>query len=363
MKSLLRKQVGAPGVEPGTSCTPCKRASRTALRPDVNCGQIIARSGSSGNPFFMTSILTVASIISLMRHIIHICIIFIFILSLSSCQGYNQTSSENSLQRPNPLVTVIPDQLPYPGLVLPSKTPNILPENSYNKATSTTTHTLTPTVTTTPTQTGIPFLMCSPLKDETISTLWEIVTNPFGFPPVGREDLHHGVDLAYYRRRDRLTIEGEIVQSILPGYVAASIKDRLPYGNMVIIETPQDMLPKELIEKYDLEPGESLYSLYAHMGQSPKVELAKKVYCGQELGSVGLSGKEIVNAHLHLETRLGPSNIKFSGMAFYDTGASIEEMNNYKLWRTSGDFRNIDPMMVFADYLSYLYPDFLTPTP
>ena len=25
--------VGAPGIEPGTSCTPCKRASRTAPRP------------------------------------------------------------------------------------------------------------------------------------------------------------------------------------------------------------------------------------------------------------------------------------------------------------------------------------------
>ena len=43
--------VGAPGVEPGTSCTPCKRASRTALRPDsINCGQIIAYSDGSGNP-------------------------------------------------------------------------------------------------------------------------------------------------------------------------------------------------------------------------------------------------------------------------------------------------------------------------
>ena len=30
-----RSMVGAPGVEPGASCTPCKRASRTALRPDL----------------------------------------------------------------------------------------------------------------------------------------------------------------------------------------------------------------------------------------------------------------------------------------------------------------------------------------
>ena len=30
-----RVVVGAPGIEPGTSCTPCKRASRTAPRPDL----------------------------------------------------------------------------------------------------------------------------------------------------------------------------------------------------------------------------------------------------------------------------------------------------------------------------------------
>ena len=30
----LTVAVGAPGFEPGTSCTPCKHASRTALRPE-----------------------------------------------------------------------------------------------------------------------------------------------------------------------------------------------------------------------------------------------------------------------------------------------------------------------------------------
>ena len=40
--------VGAPGIEPGTSCTPCKRASRTAPRP-VRQGGIIAAIMESGN--------------------------------------------------------------------------------------------------------------------------------------------------------------------------------------------------------------------------------------------------------------------------------------------------------------------------
>ncbi len=41
--------VGAPGVEPGTSCTPCKRASRTAPRPVAMSGDIIVVVGDSGN--------------------------------------------------------------------------------------------------------------------------------------------------------------------------------------------------------------------------------------------------------------------------------------------------------------------------
>ena len=52
-----RSPVGAPGIEPGTSCTPCKRASRTAPRPvSLSLGSlsreqsgIIAAIGESGN--------------------------------------------------------------------------------------------------------------------------------------------------------------------------------------------------------------------------------------------------------------------------------------------------------------------------
>jgi len=107
--------------------------------------------------------------------------------------------------------------------------------------------------------------MCSPLKDETISSIWEIITNIYDPPPPGRDDHHHGVDFAYYRRGNRLSIEGEVVQSVMPGKIAASIQDRLPYGNMVIIETAQSMIPKVIVDKFAIETGESLYSLYAHM--------------------------------------------------------------------------------------------------
>jgi hypothetical protein len=33
--ALYQFPVGAPGFEPGASCTPCKRASRAAPRPDL----------------------------------------------------------------------------------------------------------------------------------------------------------------------------------------------------------------------------------------------------------------------------------------------------------------------------------------
>jgi len=215
----------------------------------------------------------------------------------------------------------------------------------------------------TPTPTEPPIAMCSPLMDETLTSLWEIITNPFGAPPVGREDLHHGVDFAHYRRGEQLSIEGEVIQSILPGTVAASIQDRLPYGNMVVIETPNDALPQKVIEKFNIAPGESLYSLYAHMGEAPNVHVNDDVSCGQNLGIVGITGYDIVNPHLHLETRIGPPGIRFLGMTFYDTSATEEEMRNYQRWRTSGDFKNIDPMMVFAEYLSTQNTGFQTPTP
>ena len=54
-----------------------------------------------------------------------------------------------------------------------------------------------------------------------------------------------------------------------------------------------------------------MYSLYAHMGQSPYVGLGDEVICGQELGTVGITGYDIVNPHLHLETRIGPSGVRF----------------------------------------------------
>jgi murein DD-endopeptidase MepM/ murein hydrolase activator NlpD len=197
----------------------------------------------------------------------------------------------------------------------------------------------------------VAFRVCSPLASEEIEQLSEIISDPYKPPPPGRDERHHGVDFSYYRREERIGIEGEVVQSILPGVVSAVINNRLPYGNMVIIETPGENLPDALRTELKIDFGESLYHLYAHMIEPPLVNLLDNVECGQKIGMVGSTGYYVVNAHLHLETRIGPQDIVFDGMVFYDTSASQIEMDNYRRWRTGGEFIHFDPMTLFQYFI------------
>ncbi len=213
------------------------------------------------------------------------------------------------------------------------------------------------TIGVTPTPDELSFKMCSPLSRDTIPELWEIVSDPYSPPPPGREERHQGVDFSYYRRKAWESILGEAVQAILPGRVAAVIRDRLPYGNMIILETPLTALPPMMVVSLPIDAGEALYHLYAHMERAPEFTLGESVDCGQELGKVGTTGYNIVNPHLHLETRLGPAGQVFEGMVFYDTSATPAEMENYRRWRTSGEFQHFDPMVLFASYLNYLGVD------
>lgn len=201
-----------------------------------------------------------------------------------------------------------------------------------------------------PTQTSPPaFQACSPLAGHTWSDLREIVTNPFDPPAPGKDSGHHGVDFAYYRRGERLSIEGVPVQSVFPGKVAAVIHNRPPYGNMVIVETSGVALADFL----GLVPGESLYLLYAHMKTDPLVNLGQDVICGEKLGEVGNTPPGwSSNPHLHFEVRVGPSGQEFPSMAYYDNSITLEEKSNYELWRTSGMFRMLDPLRVLEYVLS-----------
>jgi murein DD-endopeptidase MepM/ murein hydrolase activator NlpD len=187
------------------------------------------------------------------------------------------------------------------------------------------------------------FSVCSPLALHSIQELPEIISDPYHPPPPGREERHQGVDFSYYQHKDRASILGEGVQAVLAGKVAASLVEKMPYGNVVIVETPASKLPVDLAEILDIEEGESLYLLYAHMHEPPLVELGDEVTACQELGAVGKSGNAGI-AHLHLEVRVGLSGQVIEGMAYYDTKASLEEAQEYLRWRISGDFNHRNPM-------------------
>jgi len=248
---------------------------------------------------------------------------------------------QNTPVPPSGTASPVPVWTASPSPSSPAATPSPTPEH--------------PAASPSPTETPAPKWiqqLCSPLAEQALAEIPEIVSDPYNPPPPGRDERHHGVDFAYYRRKDRITNEGEIVQAILPGRAAAVVKNQLPYGNMVILETEGSRLPPVLRADLGIRPGESLYHLYAHFGAAPLVVFGDEIACGQPLGAVGASGYNIVNPHLHLETRIGPAGMSFpAGLGFYTTAASDDERENYLLWRTSGVFRHFDPMRLILFYL------------
>ena len=225
--------------------------------------------------------------------------------------------------------------------------------------------------------TSIPFTptpmpgVCSPLQGYSLQEIDSIVTNPYNPPAAGSDDPHQGVDLADRLPGSLAAVSGLDVHSILAGQVAAVIVDRFPYGNAVLVETPLQAFPIDWFPAGYLpepvsqplvnpaltcpvvsvptaeSPNRSIYILYAHMQSQPDVSLGQDVQCGQGLGSIGDSGNAL-NPHLHVEVRLGPSGVRFNSLAHYDNRATQEEMGLYCLWRVSGFFQVLDPMVIFA---------------
>lgn len=242
------------------------------------------------------------------------------------------------------------------SFTMESATSTVVDHPSTETPLPTTTFTPIATVTVTPlivTDTPKPvFQLCSPLAEQSIQEIPEIVSDPYNPPRMGKDDRHQGTDFAYYRRKDRTTIEGEEVQAMLAGRVVAVVENQPPYGNMVIIETPRNVLPSAIGNKFEIDEDESLFILYAHFRIPPLVTLGDMIACGQTLGEVGTTGYNIINPHLHIETRVGLTGQLFGeGMAYYDTRTSEVERSNYELWRTSGEFRHFDPMVLVNEYL------------
>jgi murein DD-endopeptidase MepM/ murein hydrolase activator NlpD len=180
-----------------------------------------------------------------------------------------------------------------------------------------------------------------------LEELPEIISDPYRPPPPGKEERHHGVDFSYYRRGDRMTIQGVGVQAALAGRIAAAIQDRFPYGNLIIIETRYEAIPEEWTQRLEMTPEESIYTLYAHLDGPPALSLGDAVRACQLIGAVGKSGNT-VEPHLHLEMRMGPAGQSFTSMAFYGAKDSVEERENYVRWRTGGEFQHFDPMIMLG---------------
>jgi murein DD-endopeptidase MepM/ murein hydrolase activator NlpD len=241
--------------------------------------------------------------------------------------------------------------------------------------------TLAPTMTTPPTQTPVPPTptletidnICSPLDQVTLAELNDIITQPYKTPRPKNDDGHHGVDFAFFRFNDIVGIEGLPVDAALPGEVVTVLTNRDPYGNAVIVETPLDELNPALAAAFDLpqvqptvvpdprvncpasgeltftlsDTQRSVYILYGHLKDTPLVQVGDQVACGQELGLVGNSGMSS-NAHLHFETRVGPSGARFESMAYYTLQSTEAERYNYCVWRVSNLFQLFDPMVLLS---------------
>jgi len=188
--------------------------------------------------------------------------------------------------------------------------------------------------------------VCSPLAIQPLNKLKYIITQPFILPRVMddgsyKDSGHHGLDLGFIVRGKQL-FTGTQVLSALDGKIASVVFDRAPYGNMVMVETPYEKIPAKVIKMHTIQPGESLYVLYAHLQNLQPLTIGQAVHCGQQLAETGLSGTT-GGPHLHFETRWGPAGAVFPLMAFYQSGVTAEEMEYYTLWRMSGKYKLFDP--------------------
>ena len=241
---------------------------------------------------------------------------------------------------------------PIPSTALPSTATPLATETFFPTLTPTTRATLTST--STPTPDAKP---CSPLAVLNLDQIPAYITQPFIRPSlvhtaehpdwVRKDDGHHGVDIGYYQIDGKL-FTGTPVLAALEGAIAAVVHDRPPYGNMLIVETPFELIPPALVARQAIVTGDSLYTLYAHLQNLQALTIGQPVACGQPLAETGLTGFT-GGPHLHFETRWGLPGQTFASMAYYRADATPEEMDNYQAWRMTAIFHLFDPMELLKD--------------
>lgn len=291
-----------------------------------------------------------------MKRIIKHVLIFVFyaVFAISSCSV--RVDQINNL-------SPTPDK---PSLQ-PTETPTSAPTSS---------PTLQPTPT--PTATNEPISeICSPLQSIKLGDLNKITSQGFTPSAPYKDDGHPAIDLAFYTFKELASMIGHPVQSIFPGTVSLVIEDRYPYGNAIMIETPLELISNEMLAAMTLptpipqenlervrqcesnplyedmaplnwsENDKSMYVIYAHLLEKPKLKTGESVSCGQVVGVVGSTGNS-AEEHLHLELRIGPSEAQFGIMSMYFPDATIEERYSYCIWTSSGRFQPINPAMFWV---------------
>lgn len=199
-----------------------------------------------------------------------------------------------------------------------------------------------------PTATVDQTLLCSPVDGVPIGDLDLIISQEYSVPNQHSDSGHHGVDLGSYNYNGQYLYEIPI-RAILPGKVAGITVDRPPIGNVVILETPYEDLPDFLRQLLEISPGQSLYHMYGHFVNEPSQQIGDQLECGEQINLLGKS--RTVEAHLHLETRVGQTGLVVSQMAFYDAATTEEERAEYLWWRTSGEVIAFNPMDIFHAWL------------
>lgn len=187
--------------------------------------------------------------------------------------------------------------------------------------------------------------VCSPLASVPFEVLSSVVSDAYDPPLMGKDDRHQGTDFAYYRRFDRISIAGDVVQSVFKGRIAGVGDDRFPYGKVVIIETPYDLLSAEIQQLINIHENQSIYTLYGHLESFIVQKISIEVSACQPVGIVGKTGNAGVE-HLHLEMRIGPANRDIQTMGYYVPEVTAAEREAYLLWRTSGTYLHFDPMEI-----------------
>ena len=129
------------------------------------------------------------------------------------------------------------------------------------------------------------------------------ITLPFAATsaPYSRSNPHFGLDVSPYPGAFN-----QPIFSVLAGVVVKVVRQRISYGNYVVIESeaPITIKTKTLDDSsIVISQGEKFYLLYAHCTDI-FVEEGKTVSVGQMIATIGSTGYSF-GAHLHFEARVG----------------------------------------------------------